>query len=134
LHGRRLKRSGQKANPLPLEDLEQLRWEHVIGKCVAKDYSTVVDGALGALGTQERESSWARACSCYVNQVLIETRKVIGGEKEVGPLRDEIGVIAHVGHRERTLPLHYLRRILNVLNCKVVVTRPLLENEWRPAK
>jgi hypothetical protein len=134
LHGRRLKRSGQKANPLPLEDLEQLRWEHVIGKCVAKDYSTVVDGALGALGTQERESSWARACSCYVNQVLIETKEELGLDKDAEPMKDEKGVIGHIGHRERTLPLDYLRRILKVFNCKAVVTRPLLETEWRPAK
>ena len=134
LHGRRLKRSGQKAKPLPLEELEQLRWEHVIGKCVAKDYSAVVDEALGALGTQERESSWARACSCYVNQVLIETKEELGLDKDAEPMKDEKGVIGHIGHRERTLPLDYLRRILKVFNCKAVVTRPLLETEWRPAK
>lgn len=29
---------------------------------------------------------------------------------------------------------NYLRRILKVFNCKAVVTRPLLETEWRPAK
>jgi hypothetical protein len=49
-------------------------------------------------------------------------------------MKDEKGVIGHIGHRERTLPLDYLRRILKVFNCKAVVTRPLLETEWRPAK
>ena len=134
LHGRRLKRVNQKANPLPLEELEHLRWEHVIGKCLAKDYGAVVDGALGALGSREREDSWARACSSYVNQVLIEVRDERGLDRETEPMRYEKGVIGHIGHRERTLPLDYLRRVLNVLNCKAVVTRPLLESEWRPAK
>jgi len=64
-----------------------------------------------------------------VNQALIAFRRVARHQDYTDPIKDEVGAISNVGHRERTLPYRYLRRILKALNCRVVITRMVSDEE-----
>jgi len=129
LQGCRLKEAKLRSRPPRMEDLEELRWAHVIGKAPVIDYGAVLDGIYGALGSEEREKSWEKACGRFVNQTLIDVWNRVRKEKGGDSFEDETGVIAYTGHRARTMPLRYLRRILKAMNCRAVITRMVSEEE-----
>ena len=133
LHGcldekhRRHKASGN----VSMKQLQQIRWEHVIGNSSASEYDSVLDAAFGPAGSTERQNAWAMACCSYVSQVLREARITAGlSHEEVCTrmgLATSIGQLTRAENGYRVLPFKYVRRILGALGLKAVVTRPVVE-------
>lgn len=111
-----------------LQVARRLRWEHVTGGIVARDYDAVLDGKFGEPGTARREISEMRACSCYVSQALRKARIDKGlSQEEVFSqwgLKNGCGNLAHAENGTRVLPFKYLSRLLTALELKATVVRP----------
>lgn len=123
---RRHKASGN----VSMKQLQQLRWEHVLGNTVASEYDSVLDAVFGSAGSPEREGAWAMACCSYVSQVLRKARIATGlSHEEVCTrmgLATSIGQLTRAENGYRVLPFKYVRRILSALGYKAVIGRPVV--------